>query len=61
MEADVAKKKKDLKRNDHRRRERKERRERQIAIREAMNELADLLHRPGQLAAVIARGEGRSF
>jgi len=39
----MAKKKKDLKRNEHRRRERKERKERQIAIREAMSELADLL------------------
>lgn len=59
MEGDVAKKKKDLKRNEHRRRERKERRERQTAIREAMGELSDFLQRPGQIASVIASSEGR--
>ncbi len=45
----MAKKKKNLKRNDHRRRERKERRERHLAIREAMRELSDLLQHPGPL------------
>jgi hypothetical protein len=39
----MAKKKKNLKRNEHLRRERKERRERHLAIREAMRELSDLL------------------
>ena len=57
----MAKKKKDLKRNEHRRRERKERKERQTAIREAMSELSDFLQRPGQVASGIASSESRSY
>ncbi len=56
----MAKKKKDLKRNDHRRRERKERRERQMAIREAMRELSGLLQHAEPQRASFQRHDRRS-
>lgn len=56
----MAKKKKDLKRNDHRRRERKERRERQMAIREAMRELSGLLQHEEPQRASFQRHDRRS-
>lgn len=56
----MAKKKKDLRRNDHRRKERRERRERQLAIREAMRELGGILQHSEPEIGQLERHAGRS-